>query len=295
MIKLRSMLFAGLSLGLSFLLCGCKYEILNPQGIIAADEKQLLITATLLMLIIVVPVIILTFYVAWRYRASNVKATYAPEWSHSTFLEVIWWSIPCIIIAILGTLTWVSTHQLDPYKPLAVKTKPIIIEAIALDWKWLFIYPEQNIATVNFVEMPVNVPVQFLITADAPMNSFQIPQLGSQIYAMAGMQTKLNLMANTVGNYRGWSTNYSGAGFSDMKFVAHVGTQQEFDHWVKMVKHQPRILNGTAYNQLSQPSIKNPVEYFSAANKDLYSMVMMKYMMPMPNNEYASTRGDKHA
>lgn len=282
MMKLRTLIFATLAIGISFLLSGCNYALLNPSGIIAADEKHLLIVATLLMLIIVVPVIFLTFYVAWRYRATNTNATYAPEWTHSTALEIVWWTIPCIIIAILAIMTWFSTHQLDPYKPLATKTKPLIIQAIALEWKWLFIYPDQNIATINFVELPVNVPVEFLITADAPMNSFQIPKLAGQIYAMAGMQTKLNLMANQIGDFPGLSTNYSGEGFSDMGFVTRVTNQKEFAQWVKTIKHQPKKLTDTAYNQLVLPSEKNPVEYFSSANKDLFSTVMMKFMMPMP-------------
>lgn len=277
------------SVAFASLLSGCnQFAILNPIGTIAADEKHLLIIATLLMLIIVVPVIFLVLAVAWRYRATNIKATYAPDWAHNTALEVIWWTIPCIIIAILGAITWVSSHQLDPYKPLAAKTKPIVIQAIALNWKWLFIYPEQHIATVNFLQLPVNVPVEFLITADAPMNSFQIPQLAGQIYAMAGMQTKLNVLANKVGDFNGLSTNFSGEGFSNMKFIARVSTQEEFDHWVQLAQAQPNKLTVTAYNRLVQPSENNKVEYFSSSNKDLFSTVMMKFMMPMPNTEDAS-------
>lgn len=291
--KLRSTLFASLATGLCFLLTGCKYAILNPQGVIAADEKQLLIDATLLMLIIVIPVILLTFFVAWRYRASNTQATYSPEWTHSTLLEIVCWTVPCIIILILAILTWVSSHQLDPYKLLDKKNKTLVIEAIALNWKWLFIYPEQNIATVNFVEFPVNRPVEFLITADAPMNSFQIPQLGSQIYAMAGMQTKVNLMATSTGDFRGLSTNYSGEGFSDMKFVARATTQSEFDQWVKLVKGKPNKLTNHAYVQLTKNSEKNPIEFFSGSTKDLFSNVMMKYMMPMPDMDVASTEPTK--
>lgn len=255
--------------------------ILDPKGLIAADEKQLLITGVLLMLIIVVPVILLTFIFAWKYRASNAAAKYEPEWGHNTALEVIWWTIPCIIIGILATITWISSHKLDPYRPLAMEEKPITIQAIALEWKWLFIYPDQHIATVNFVELPAHVPVRFLITSDAPMNSFQIPQLAGQIYAMAGMQTKLNLIANETGDFTGLSTNFSGEGFSNMNFAVKAVPTREFDQWVKGVRKSSDKLTMTMYNQIAQPSENAPVQYFSYATKNLFNNVIMKFMMPM--------------
>ncbi|TAK77620.1 MAG: ubiquinol oxidase subunit II [Gammaproteobacteria bacterium] len=280
--NMRRLLLAACYAGLAILLSGCKAAVLDPKGMIAADEKHILILSALLMLIVVIPVIVLTFVFAWRYRASNTKATYAPEWAHSNLLEVICWSVPCVIIVILSVITWTSSHRLDPYKPLDIKNgKPIIIEAISLEWKWLFIYPEQNIATVNFVQFPVNTPVRFLISAEGPMNSFQIPQLGGQIYAMAGMQTKLNLIANTIGDYQGVSANFSGEGFTDMKFIARVSSQDQFEQWVKTVKRSPTALTMTAYDQLIQPSENNPVAYYSSATKDLFNTVIMKSMMPM--------------
>lgn len=284
------LLFAFLSSG-----CTSNFALLNPIGTIATDQKHLLIIATLLMLIIVIPVVFLTLFVAWRYRASNTKATYAPDWSHSTALEIVWWSIPCIIIAILGAITWFSSHDLDPYKPLASKQKPLVIQAIALDWKWLFIYPEKHIASINFLQIPANVPVEFLITADAPMNSLEIPQIAGQIYAIAGMQTRLNVLASKVGDYNGFSANFSGNGFSNMNFVTRVSTQEDFDQWVGMVQTQPNRLTTTAYKQLVQPSENNKVEYFSSPNKDLFATVMMKFMMPVPETEDASVEVKKHA
>src|SRR5579883_866864 len=218
--KIRQVLSTVTCLGFALLLTGCKLTMLEPKGIIATDEKHILLTSALLMLIVVIPVIILTFAFAWRYRESNTKATYSPEWSHSTLLEVICWSVPCLIIVILSVITWQSSHRLDPYKPLAEDSKTLTIQAISLEWKWLFIYPDQNIATVNYVQFPVGVPVRFLISAEGPMNSFQIPQLAGQIYAMAGMQTKLHLMADEPGDYQGLSTNFTGDGFSDMTFTA---------------------------------------------------------------------------
>jgi len=280
-IKLRHILLSLFTVGSMLLISGCKMVVLDPKGIIAADEKHLLITAVLLMLIIVVPVIIVTFVIAYRYRASNKNAKYTPDWSHSNLLEAIWWSVPIVIIAILATITWISAHQLDPYRPLNSKVKPVTIEVIALDWKWLFIYPEQHIATINYVEFPVNTPVTFLITADAPMNSFQIPALGGQIYAMAGMQTKMHYLATEMGVYDGRSVSFSGDGFSGMAFKAHVTSDAEFKAWVKSVQASPNKLTMDVYNQLVQPSENNPVVYYSSFVDGLYNTVIMKFMMPM--------------
>lgn len=282
-IKLRNILFTTFSLATTLLLSGCKLAILDPKGIIAAQQKDLLIDSVLLMLIVVIPTIILTLIFAWRYRAGNHSAKYSPEWSHSTTLEVIVWTIPCIIIGILAVITWITSHTLDPYKPINSDVKPITIQAIALDWKWLFIYPDQKIATVNFVQIPVNVPVRFLITSDAPMNSFEMPQLAGQIYAMAGMQTKLNIMANVPGDYRGFSSNFSGLGFSDMNFIIRVSSQDSFSQWIDTVQKSSQILTTAAYTKLVQPSENNPTEYFTVPNNDLYQLVLMKYMMPMDN------------
>ncbi len=273
---LLSILFGGSML----LLGGCNAALLDPKGTIALKEMHLLVGSTLLMLIVVIPVILMSFFFAWRYRASNRKAKYNPHWEHSNLLELICWTIPIIIITILATVTWVSTHRLDPFRPLDAKSKPLIIQVVALNWKWLFIYPEQRIATVNFVQMPVNVPVRFQITSDAPMNSFLIPRLAGQIYAMAGMRTKLNLIATEVGDYRGISANYSGDGFSGMHFVARVSSQQDFNKWLNKAKQMPNSLTLTEYNKLVEPSEYNRVEYFSSVKKGLFNQIIMKYMRP---------------
>lgn len=263
------------------LLSGCQLTLLDPKGLIAYREKYIMLASALLMLMVVITVIILLFVFAWQFRAGNSEATYEPNWSHHTLLEVIWWSIPCVIIAILATITWITSHQLDPYKPLnADNDKTITIQAIALEWKWLFIYPDQHIATVNFVEFPVNVPVQFLISAEGPMNSFQIPQLAGQIYAMAGMQSKLNLIANTKGDYRGISANFSGKGFSGMKFIARVSSKDEFARWITTVKQSNLSLTMDTYNKLLQQSENNPVTYFNSPDQTIYATVLMKTMMP---------------
>lgn len=283
--KLPRILFALLPLVFVLFLSGCdNMLLLEPRGWVAAEQKELLIISVLLMLTIVVPVILLTFFVARKYRASNTKAKYEPNWGHSTVLEMVWWAIPCVIIAILAALTMVSSHKLDPYRSLDVPGKPMTIQVIALNWRWLFIYPEQQIATINFLELPVNRPVTFLITSDAPMNSFQIPQLGGQIYAMPGMQTKLNLIADKPGDYYGFSANYSGHGFANMNFIARASSEADFDKWVKSVKQSHNKLTMTAYDKLVPDSIDNSVQSYSGVDKDVFKNVIMKYMMPMPSN-----------
>lgn len=283
MVKVKNILLSILSFGIALALSGCGSVLLNPKGQIAVAEKNILIISVLLMLTIVIPVIILILIFAWRYRAGNSKATYKPTWEHNTLIEIVCWSIPCIIIAILGTITWITSHTLDPYKPLSMHTKPITIQAISLEWRWLFIYPEQNIATIDFIQFPVGVPVQFLITAEGPMNSFQIPQLGGQIYAMAGMQSKLNLIANEPGDFKGVSANFTGEGFSDMKFFARASTEEQFNQWVNAAKRSPDHLTMLAYNELIKPNKNNEIRYFSSVTENLFTDIIMKSMMPMAN------------
>ncbi|MCX7121017.1 MAG: ubiquinol oxidase subunit II [Gammaproteobacteria bacterium] len=275
----------------TLLLSGCHFAILDPKGIIAASEKKLFVESILLMLIVVVPVIVMSIAIPWRYRASNTKAVYKPNWSHSFLMEAIWWTIPCVIIAILSVWTWIYTHKLDPYRPLAADKDTVMIEAIALDWKWLFIYPKQHMATVNFIEIPVNKPVRLFITSDAPMNSLEIPRLAGQIYAMTGMQTKLNIMATSTGTYSGLSTNFSGNGFSGMKFKVKVVQPTEYKTWLATAEKSPNHLDQAAYNELIKPSENNAVEYFSNVEPSLFSASIIKYMGPMPGMKlgYEST------
>ncbi|VXA99105.1 cytochrome o ubiquinol oxidase subunit II [Burkholderia sp. 8Y] len=261
----------------SVCLSGCNLEVLDSKGVIGAAESSLIATATYTMLLVVVPVILLTLIFAWRYRASNHKATYAPKWTHSTAIEVVVWAIPAVIILYLGVLTWKTTHELDPYKPLPSQVKPINVEVVALDWKWLFVYPDLGIASVNQVAFPVGTPVSFRITSDSVMNSFFIPQLGGQIYAMAGMQTRLNLQADSAGDYAGISANYSGAGFSDMKFRALALSQADFDSWVKKVKTAPEALDMNVYAGVARPSEKVAVRYFSTVDPKLFNNIVGKY------------------
>ena len=276
-------------IGLVMVLAGCSnLEVLDPKGRIGVAEKSLIETATFAMLIVVIPVIILTLVFAWRYRASNRKATYAPKWAHSTAIEVVVWTIPTLIVIFLAVLTWKTSHELDPYKPIESEVKPIEIQVVALDWKWLFVYPEYGIATVNQIAFPVGTPVNFRITSDSVMNSFFIPQLGSQIYAMAGMQTKLHLIADHAGDYAGLSANYSGAGFSGMKFRALADSPEAFQAWVQKVKASPERLDMDTYYTVAKPSEQNPVRYFSSSDPELFHKIMAKYN----NGHYLDVSGN---
>ncbi len=272
-----------LILPLLLTLAGCNLVVMSPSGDIAVQQRDLIIVSTVLMLLIIVPVIFLTLLFAWRYRRSNTAATYDPEWHHSTRLEVVIWSAPLAIIIALGAITWISTHKLDPYRPLdridaeraiPANAKPLTVEVVALDWKWLFFYPELGIATVNELAAPVDVPIEFKITASSVMNSFYIPALAGQIYAMPGMQTRLNAVINKEGVFDGFSANYSGAGFSHMRFKFHGVSQQGFEAWVAQVKERGTSLNRDTYLKLERPSEKEPVRYYASADKDLYNAIL---------------------
>jgi cytochrome o ubiquinol oxidase subunit 2 len=281
------------------LLSGCDSALLDPKGQIGLEQRSLILTAFGLMLIVVIPAVLMAVGFAWKYRASNKDAKYSPNWSHSNKVEAVVWTVPILIILFLSVLTWKTTHALEPSKPLAHAEKPITIEVISMDWKWFFIYPEQGIATVNEIAFPANVPVQFKVTSNSVMNSFFIPRLGSQIYAMAGMQTNLHLIANEAGTYDGISASYSGKGFSGMKFKA-TATQDRatFDQWVAKVKQsQSTMTDMDAYEKLAAPSEYNKVEYFSSVKPDLFKDVINKYMghghmdMNQPAGEHASHEG----
>ncbi|MCT7377868.1 ubiquinol oxidase subunit II [Chelativorans salis] len=263
-----------LAVGVCLLLGGCSGGVLDPKGQIGADERSIILFATAIMLIVVLPVICMAVAFAWRYRASNRDATYTPEWAQSTRVEAVVWLVPCAIIAALATLTWISAHRLDPYRPIASAAEPVTIDVVALNWKWLFIYPELNIATINEIAFPVDTPVDFRITSGSVMNSFFIPELGSQVYAMAGMETRLSLVAGEAGSYEGISANYSGAGFSDMKFRARAMSPTDFDRWVEDARRSKRPLEVEAYRALEQPSRSAAATYYSSADPHLFQAIL---------------------
>ncbi|MFJ4141456.1 ubiquinol oxidase subunit II [Pseudomonas sp. NPDC089734] len=270
--------FGYLALLSMLFLSGCDgFPLLDPKGQVGIEQRNLIVIATLLMLIVVIPVIFMTLIFAWKYRASNKAAKYTPDWSHSTKIEVAVWGVPIILLIFLGYFTYISTHSLDPYRPLESEVKPVTIQVVALDWKWLFIYPEQGIATVNKIVFPANTPVNFQVTSDTVMNSFFIPGLGGQIYAMAGMHTKLHLIANENHEFNGISANYSGAGFTGMKFKAIATSQADFDAWVNEVKSSPKQLGAAEYTELAKPSERNPVELYSTVTPNLFQIVIDKY------------------
>lgn len=260
-----------------FLLSGCNLVVFNPKGQIATDERDLIILATGLMLLVVVPVIVLMFVFAYRYRATNKKARYSPRWASSHKIEAVVWGVPLLIIIALGWVTWKTTHALDPYRPLDSDTPPINVQVVATDWKWLFIYPDLDIASVNELALPVHTPVSFTITSDAAMTSFFIPALGGQIYAMAGMQTKLHLIANETGEFKGIAANYNGPGFSDMHFTTLSLSPTDFQSWVNKVKGASTALDQTSYAHLAKPTIKHPVTYYSAVQERLFLDIVDKY------------------
>jgi cytochrome o ubiquinol oxidase subunit II len=267
------------------LLGGCSWDLMDPQGSIGVQNLSTLAWATLLMLIVVVPVLILICVFSWRYRASNLAADYAPDWSHSNRIEVVIWVVPALIVAALAVICFRSTHNLDPYKPLVSAEKPVEVEVVSLDWKWLFIYPEYGVASVNELAMPVGRPVNFHITSDTVMNSFFIPQLGSQIYSMAGMQTQLHLVADKPGTYKGISANFSGDGFADMRFAAQAMDQKGFDAWVAKAKASPATLDQAGYAALAKESKNDPVRLYGTVTPKLFDTVLMKDMAKPANGK----------
>ncbi len=252
--------------------------LINTKGIIAEKQRNLIFIATGLMLIIVIPVYFMAAWFPYRYRESRKSNDYRPDYDSNNTLETIWWGIPIAIIGVIAVITWISTHELDPYKPLAKKNQQKTIQVISMQWKWLFIYPEEKIVSVNKILIPEDKPISFQITSDAPMNSFWIPQLAGQIYSMNGMSTMLHIEGNELGSYEGMSSNISGEGFSDMRFKVDVVNQKEYDSWVDKIKQSNEVFGMSQYKQLSTPSIRNVQQQFVLTDEDIYQQVMAKYM-----------------
>jgi len=251
--------------------------VLEPKGLISVKERELIITSSLLMLIVVIPVLVLAVVFGWKYREGR-GSKHAPDWEHNNIAECCWWGVPVVIIIILAVITWKTSHDLNPFKPIQNGTTPVKIQAVALDWKWLFIYPDQGIATVNYVQFPEKTPIDFVITADAPMNSFWIPQLGGQIYAMPAMTTSIHLLANETGEFEGRSANISGKGFAGMIFKAVASNKQDFQNWVQHVKSSGKELSWDIYTQLVEPSEYNDVEIYGKIEDQLFDQILIQYM-----------------
>ena len=265
------------------LLSGCNLQVLFPSGDVAGRQANLIFVATALMLIVIVPVIALTLWFAWRYRASNRAARYTPDWDHSTQLELVIWGVPLLIIIALGAVTWISTHLLDPARPLervaankpvSANVKPLEVQVVALDWKWLFIYPEQHVATVNEVAVPVDRPVHFRITSSSVMNTFYVPAMAGMIYGMPGMSSNLHAVMNAPGDYEGFSANYSGAGFSHMRFRLRALPGDGFERWLAEQRASGQSLTRAAYLELEKPSEREPVRRYGHVDDGLYDAVV---------------------
>jgi cytochrome o ubiquinol oxidase subunit 2 len=277
-----------LLLPLVALLSGCNFVVMNPAGDVAVQQRDLVVVSVVLMLIIIIPVMALTVFFAWKYRQANTEAKYEPDWDHSTHLELVIWAMPLLIIICLGAVTWSSTHLLDPYRRLdriapgkaATLSDPLVVEVVALDWKWLFIYPEYGVAAVNELAAPVDRQIRFKITSTSVMNSFYIPALAGQIYAMPGMETKLHAVINKPGKFEGFSANYSGAGFSNMRFAFHGVDQAGFDAWIAKAKVSPDKLNRDVYLELEKPSEKVPAKLYNAVDADLYKLILNQCAQP---------------
>ena len=251
-------------------------------GAVARQEFTLLNRITLLLMIFLVPLVLLVLLFAYHYRRKNKYAKYDPEWKHSTKIEVVCWGLSTFVLAIVAIATVYTTYSLDPYKEIKSDKKPITIQVISLNWKWLFIYPEENIATVNYIRVPKDTPVNFKITADSPMASFIIPELVGQVYAMSGMKTQLHMIANQYGMYEGRNVNYTGRGFSNMLFQTEVTTDKEYKAWLREAKSKNinHKLSYKNYKVLAQDSVSNPVEIFGQVDKGLFHRVYMSFMMP---------------
>src|SRR5487761_52436 len=255
--------------------------VLYPKGIIAESESHIIGLNLRIMLIAIVPALTLIYFFAWKYR-EGAHSTYEPERSaHGVMQQLGLWALPVLVVVILAPMTWGAAHSLDPFKPLQSSAKPLTVQVIAMDWKWLFLYPQEGIASVNFLEFPEQTPINFALTADgAPMNSFWIPQLSGQMYAMPGMSTPLHMMADGTGQYTGRGAEINGEGFAGMTFTAKSVSQSDFETWVASVKQSSSPLPADAYSALVQPSQNNAPAFFSSFEKDLYKSVLMKYMAP---------------
>ncbi|MES2631062.1 MAG: ubiquinol oxidase subunit II [Patescibacteria group bacterium] len=261
-----------------FVTQGRDIPLLETKGTIAHQERDLILLTFGLGLLVVVPVLGMLFAIAWKYRAGNKNAKYEPDMDGNKGLEALWWGIPIIIIIALAIITAISTHALDPYKPLDSKVEPVEVQVVALEWNWLFIYPEKGIATLNYLNIPEDTPINFTITSDAPMNSFWVPALGGQVYAMSGMSTKLHLMADAVGSYNGSSANISGDGFADMTFKVNSLTETDFQAWLIKSAESTYSLSSGSYAELAKPSKDNGELTYALMDKELYNEIIMKYM-----------------
>jgi len=282
--RLRGLLLLPLAL-----LAGCHLALISPSGDVARQQSDIMIITTAIIMLIVGPVLVAIGVIAWRYRSSNKNARYDAHWDHSPQLELLVWAAPVLIIVAVGAITWIGTHQLDPYrrldrvaagKPVAADVKPLEVDVVSLRWKWLFFYPQYGIATVNQLAAPVDVPIHFKLTSDEMMDAFSVPDLAGMIYTMPGMQTVLHAVINKPGQYPGFSANYSGAGFTDMRFTFEGMSQQDFDQWVAKARDGGGALDIQAYDQLRQPERNVPARSWASFEPDLFRRILERCVLP---------------
>ncbi len=280
-----------IAVGVLAFLGGCaQMPLLNPSGPIGQGDKSVILISFGLMLLVVIPVFFMTFWFARKYRASNRNAAYKPKWSRSKKIEFGVWLGPILVVTALGILSWRSTHALSPFKPLASVQKPLRVDVIAMNWKWLFVYPQLHIATVNQLVFPAHVPLDFRITSQTVLSSFFIPALGSQIYAMPGMQTKLHLLADKTGSYTGRNYQFSGRGYSSMRFQVVATSMKKFQHWVAKVRGSSRMLDLAALRRLEKPSERNPITYYASVQPHLFGHVIEQFTMAQTKRSHVHPR-----
>jgi cytochrome o ubiquinol oxidase subunit 2 len=268
----------GLGIGIAYWAHEAHFQVLDPQGEVARKQLDLLIFASALSLLVVIPVFGLLTFISLRYREGNRKVhLYRPTWDHSNIAETLWWGLPALLIGVLSVAIWTSSHDLDPYKPLVSDKKPVNVQVVALQWRWLFIYPDEQVASINRLVIPEDTPINFTISADAPMNSFWIPQLGGQVYAMNGMSTKLHLIADEQGDYNGSSANISGKGFAKMKFITTATSEMKFKKWVKASSESTPI-DFTTYKKIAEPTEDTQERTYKLEDSQLYDKIVSKYM-----------------
>ncbi len=268
------------------------FQVLDAQGEVAQKQLDLLIFASTLSLFVMIPVFALIAFISLRYREGNRKVhLYRPTWDHSNVAETIWWGLPAVLIGVLSVVIWTSSHDLDPYKPLTSDTKPVNVQVVALQWRWLFIYPDEKVATINHLTIPEKTPINFTITSDAPMNSFWIPKLGGQVYAMSGMSTKLHLLANTKGDFNGSSVNLSGKGFSKMKFIVTSTSQTKYKQWLRQMDSS-KPLNWDSYAQVAKPTEDTQKQSYKLEDTSLYDKIIEKYMPTHGAGSHAVGHGE---
>jgi cytochrome o ubiquinol oxidase subunit 2 len=264
------------------MLAACQPAVLDPQGPVGIAERQLLIDSMAIMLTIVVPTIVATFGFAWWFRASNTKATYLPDFEYSGRIELIVWAIPLLVIILLGGVAWIGSHKLDPAEPLASSTPPLEVQVVSLDWKWLFIYPDQRVASVNELVVPAGVPLHFSLTSASVMTAFFVPQLGSMIYTMNGMTTQLNLQADAPGRFRGLASHFSGDGFSDMQFEVRALPGEQFAAWIETARSAGPALDSASYTSLARQSIAPRAFTYRTADPGLFQQIATQQLPPGP-------------